>query len=87
MAKQGKETPEREAEALVPGSDAPPVERPPLPKPIGMVRRTLVRPDGTKVAVDVPVYPPFRLESGETPPAAKPPRRKRPEVKRPTGSD
>jgi len=58
-----------------------------LPKPIGMVRRTLVRPDGTKVAVDVPVYPPFRLESAEAPPAGKPPRRKRPEVKRPTGSD
>ncbi|HVN40571.1 MAG TPA: hypothetical protein VMW19_20590 [Myxococcota bacterium] len=86
MAKPTKGTPEPEAEALVPGSDAP-VERPPLPKPIGMVRRTLVRPDGTKVAVDVPVYPPFRLESGETPPATKPPRRKRPEVKRPTGSD
>ena len=86
MAKPSKETPEPEAEALVAGSDAP-AERPPLPKPIGTVRRTLVRPDGTKVAVDVPVYPPFRLESGEAPPAAKPPRRKRPEVKRPTGSD
>ena len=86
MAKQGKETPEPELEAPVAGSDAP-VERPPLPKPIGTVRRTLVRPDGTKVAVDVPVYPPFRLESGESAPAAKPPRRKRPEVKRPTGSD
>jgi hypothetical protein len=86
MAKQGKETPELEANAPVAGSDAP-AERPPLPKPIGTVRRTLVRPDGTKVAVDVPVYPPFRLESAEAPPAAKPPRRKRPEVKRPTGSD
>jgi hypothetical protein len=87
MSKQAKETPESGSDVPAAGSEAPAAERPPLPKPIGTVRRTLVRPDGTKVAVDVPIYPPFRLENGETPPAAKPPRRKRPEVKRPTGSD
>jgi hypothetical protein len=31
-------------------------------EPIRVVRRELRRPDGTTVAVDVPVYPPFRLE-------------------------
>jgi hypothetical protein len=60
----------------------------PKPKPIGTVRRTLVRPDGTTVAVDVPVYAPFRLENGESAPQSKPPRRARPGVKpKPTGSD
>jgi hypothetical protein len=87
MAKPTKESPEPGAEAPVAASDAPAEAPRVLPKPIGTVRRMLVRPDGTKIAVDVPVYPPFRLESGETAPAAKPPRRKRPEVKRPTGSD
>lgn len=67
------------------GEDAP---ARPKPQPIGTVRRTLVRPDGTKVAVDVPVYAPFRLENGESAPASKPPRRARPGVKpKPTGSD
>jgi hypothetical protein len=80
MAKQEKVAPEADAEAPAPR---------PLPKPIGTVRRTLVRPDGTKIAVDVPIYPPFRLESGEpAPQAPKPPRRARPGAKpRPTGSD
>jgi hypothetical protein len=60
----------------------------PKPEPIGTVRRVLVRPDGTKVAVDVPVYAPFRLDAQEPPAPAKPPRRGRPAVKRkPTGSD
>jgi hypothetical protein len=31
-------------------------------EPIRVVRRELRRPDGTVVQVDVPVYPPFRLE-------------------------
>ena len=31
-------------------------------EPIRVVRRVLTRPDGTTVQVDVPVYPPFRLE-------------------------
>ena len=29
--------------------------------PIGSVKRVLTRPDGSTVAVEVPVYPPFRL--------------------------
>ena len=78
MAKQDDTAPET-------GSDAP---ARPKPQPIGTVRRTLVRPDGTEIAVDVPVYAPFRLESGEPAPQTKPPRRGRPSVKpKPTGSD
>lgn len=30
-------------------------------EPIGSVKRELTRPDGTRVVVEVPVYPPFRL--------------------------
>jgi hypothetical protein len=67
-------------------ADAAPAR--PKQQPIGTVRRTLVRPDGTKVAVDVPIYAPFRLENGEPAPQTKPPRRARPGVKpKPTGSD
>ena len=69
-----------------PADDAPAPR--PLPQPIGTVRRTLVRPDGTKVSVDVPIYPPFRLENEPGPAPSKPPRRSRPSAKpRPTGSD
>ncbi len=32
-------------------------------EPIRVVERELTRPDGTKVVVEVPVYPPFRLEN------------------------
>ena len=41
--------------------DAPLVEGARL-EPIGVVTRELTRPDGTTLTVDVPVYPPFRLE-------------------------
>ena len=34
-------------------------------KPIRMVERELTRPDGSTVLVEVPVYPPFRLEARE----------------------
>jgi hypothetical protein len=34
-------------------------------KPIRVVVRELTRPDGKKLTVEVPVYPPFRLEDGE----------------------
>ena len=30
--------------------------------PLRIVKRELVRPDGSTVTVDVPVYPPFRLK-------------------------
>lgn len=32
-------------------------------RPLRMVRRELVNPAGERVEVEVPVYPPFRLES------------------------
>jgi hypothetical protein len=51
------------------------------PEPIGRVRRELVRPDGTKVVVDVPVYPPFRLENTGSAPPPPEARRKRPGAK------
>lgn len=51
-------------------------------EPIRFVERELTRPDGTKLRVKVPVYPPFRLE--ERPPVkAVPDARKRaPEQKK-----
>lgn len=30
--------------------------------PLRIVKREIVTPDGTKITVDVPVYPPFRLK-------------------------
>jgi hypothetical protein len=35
----------------------------PKPKPVATVKRELISPAGHKVVVDVPVYPPFRLEA------------------------
>lgn len=35
-------------------------------EPIRIVVRELERPDGTTVAVEVPVYPPFRLKQRKT---------------------
>ena len=34
-------------------------------KPVRTVRRELTGPDGRRVQVDVPVYPPFRLKNAE----------------------
>jgi hypothetical protein len=34
-------------------------------KPIRVVVRELTRPDGKKLKVEVPVYPPFQLEDGD----------------------
>ncbi len=36
-----------------------------LLEPVGVVRRELVSPSGSVVVVDVPVYPPFRLETDQ----------------------
>ncbi len=36
-------------------------------EPIRYVERELTRPDGTKLRVKVPVYPPFRLEERPAP--------------------
>jgi len=69
MAQQRKGAPAPE-----PASN--PVERAPV-EPIGSVRRELVRPDGTKVVVDVPVYPPFRLDGAEKSPPTPSARRLR----------
>jgi hypothetical protein len=43
-------------------------------KPIRVVVRELTRPDGKKLKVEVPVYPPFKLEErgGEAPPKPAP---------------
>jgi hypothetical protein len=51
-------------------------------EPIRVVRREITLPDGSKQIVDVPVYPPFRLE--ERPPP-KPPTRARGKAKPRTG--
>ena len=52
-------------------------------KPIRVVRRELTRPDGTKTVVDVPVYPPFRLENA----VAKPPEPSRARGRKAAGKD
>ena len=50
-------------------------------EPIGVVERELTRPDGTKLIVKVPVYPPFKLEERpERPP--EPRERKAPRKKK-----
>jgi hypothetical protein len=59
----------KESGALVTGA---PLE------PIRVVERELTRPDGTKVKVQVPVYPPFQLGTAtapQEPPAARRPTR------------
>ena len=49
--------------------------------PIRVVKRSLTRPDGSTVVVEVPVYPPFRL--AERPSSRKPARnRSAPSLKR-----
>ena len=50
-------------------------------EPIRYVERELTRPDGTKLRVKVPVYPPFRLEDRPAPQAPAEPR-KRPAQKK-----
>ena len=55
------------------------IEGAPL-EPIAVVERELTRPDGTKLRVEVPVYPPFRL--AERPPPKAEPRKQRPPQKK-----
>lgn len=60
-----KEMEGAEAEALTPDEEVStdsPLETTRI-KPIRVVERELTRPDGTTVKVDVPVYPPFELDS------------------------
>jgi hypothetical protein len=44
-------------------------------EPIRVVERELTRPDGTKIKVQVPVYPPFQLASSVAGPEARRPSR------------
>ena len=44
-------------------------------EPIRVIERVLTRPDGTKVCVEVPVYPPFKLRKPPVVPDA--PRRRK----------
>ena len=55
------------------------IEGAPL-EPIAVVERELTRPDGTKLRVEVPVYPPFRL--AERPPRKAEPRKQKPPQKK-----
>lgn len=51
-------------------------------EPIRYVERELTRPDGTKLRVKVPVYPPFRLEDRPVPKATPDVRKRAPEQKK-----
>ena len=53
-------------------------------EPIRYVERELTRPDGSKLRVKVPVYPPFRLEDRPSP-KAPPETRKTPPARRKAG--
>ena len=55
------------------------IEGAPL-EPIAVVERELTRPDGTKLKVEVPVYPPFRL--AERPPPKAQSRKQKPPQKK-----
>ena len=60
-------------------------ERPKL-EPVRTVKRELISPAGHKVLVDVPVYPPFRLEEGR-PEKKRPPERRPTKARRPSGGE
>jgi len=45
-------------------------------EPIRYVERELTRPDGSKLRVKVPVYPPFRLEERPAPQTPPEPRKR-----------
>jgi hypothetical protein len=51
-------------------------------EPIRYVERELTHPDGTKLRVKVPVYPPFRLEERPAPKAPAETRKRAPEQKK-----
>ena len=62
---------------LMPDQLNPPDEEPeknPV-EPIRMVERELTRPDGTKIKVSVPVYPPFQLIPRAPGEVSKPPQK------------
>jgi len=51
-------------------------------EPIRTVKRELTRPDGTKLEVEVPVYPPFRLEERPIAKEKPGPRKREPDRKK-----
>jgi hypothetical protein len=63
----------RPRQATEPDEGSEPEPGPKL-EPVRTVKRELISPAGHKVLVDVPVYPPFRLEGR---PEKKPPERRR----------
>jgi hypothetical protein len=63
-------------------NEEPEVEPQPKPEPVATVKRELISPTGQKVLVDVPVYPPFRLETHVQ---QKPSERRRGKAGRPVG--
>jgi hypothetical protein len=76
---------EFEDEEIGPGTAPEPlgslVKGAPL-EPIRYVDRELTHPDGTKLRVRVPVYPPFRLEERPAPKPAPEPRKRAPAEKK-----
>lgn len=68
----------RSADKKKQGEPTAVVESAPL-EPIRTVERELTRPDGTKLRVEVPVYPPFRLPDRTQPPKStrKPEKKKK----------
>jgi hypothetical protein len=59
MSRRRKADPNNPVEPLVRGATL---------EPIRVVKREITLPDGTTTVVDVPVYPPFRLEERPAPP-------------------
>ena len=51
-------------------------------EPLRYVERELTRPDGTRLRVKVPVYPPFRLEDRSAPPPTADARKQAPARKK-----
>jgi len=62
---------------------AEPLVRGAVLEPIRVVKREIALPDGTTTTVDVPVYPPFRLEERPPPKPAARAFRKKPKMRGP----
>ena len=69
MSSASNRPPKRSAARVIEPERGAPLE------PIRVVERVLTRPDGTKVRVEVPVYPPFQLRKAPSAPDA--PRRRK----------
>ena len=62
MSSASNRPPKRSAARVIEPERGAPLE------PIRVVERVLTRPDGTKVRVEVPVYPPFQLRKAPSAP-------------------